>query len=107
MKVVGVTVDLNGSGSSRLSPLWSGKVGTTIVICDQTVCACGTKYVSVCVRVCMVVCMSVSVSNYACMSVGVCVYTTWCRLNLWCSHHNSAQLNISSMQEHILLVNNA
>lgn len=36
MKVVGVTVDLNGAGSGGLGPLWPGKV-RAIVISDQTV----------------------------------------------------------------------
>ena len=36
MKVVGVTVDLNGAGSGGLGPLRPGKV-RTIVVSNQTV----------------------------------------------------------------------
>ena len=39
MKVIGVTVDLNGTGSSSLGPFRSGKV-RTIVVGDQTVSVC-------------------------------------------------------------------
>ena len=56
MKVAGVTVDLDGTGSSGLSPLWSGKVGA-IIISDQTACVC----VSVCKVVCVCVCVCVCV----------------------------------------------
>ena len=44
MKVIGVTVNLQSTGSSCLSPLWLGKVGA-VVICDQTVCGGVCVYV--------------------------------------------------------------
>ena len=64
MKVAGVTVDLDGTGSSGLSPLWSGKVGA-IIISDQTACVCVSvcKVVCVCVCVCVIVCITCTPIN--------------------------------------------